>query len=81
MLTVKQYETDRAQSPFARWFDDLNAPAAAKGTAAITRLANGNFWDVKAVGSGVSERRIDFGPGYRVYFARDGQQIIILLGG
>lgn len=50
MLTVKQYETDLGQSPFTRWLDDLNSPAAAKVTAAIMRLANGNFGDVKAVG-------------------------------
>lgn len=64
-----------------RWFDELNSTAAAKVTAAIVRLASGSFGNVKGVGAGVSERRIDFGPGYRVYFGRDGEQITILLGG
>ena len=50
-------------------------------TTAIVRLEQGNFSNVKPVGSGVSEYRVDFGPGYRVYFGWDGDQIIILLGG
>jgi putative addiction module killer protein len=78
---AKQYEDENGRSPYAQWFDDLHAPAAAKVTTAIVRLEQGNFSNVKPVGSGVSEYRVDFGPGYRVYFGRDGDQIIILLGG
>ena len=44
-------------------------------------MENGNFSNVKSVGNGVSERRVDFGPGYRIYFAKDGDNLIILLGG
>jgi putative addiction module killer protein len=77
----RQYEDEQGRSPYAQWFDDLHAPAAAKVTTALVRLEQGNFSNVKPVGSGVSEYRVDFGPGYRVYFARDGDQIIILLGG
>jgi len=76
-----QYESEPGRSPFAQWFDDLHAPAAAKVTKAVVRLEQGNFSNVKPVGSGVSEYTVDFGPGYRVYFGRDGDQIIILLGG
>lgn len=50
-------------------------------TIAVTRLEQGNFSNVKGVGSGVLEYRIDFGPGYRVYFGRDGDCLVILLGG
>lgn len=59
----------------------MNAPAAAKVAAAVYQLAAGNFSNVKGVGSGVFERKIDFGPGYRVYFGRDGNVLVVLLGG
>ena len=48
---------------------------------AITRMEQGNYSNVKSVGSGVHECRIDFGPGYRVYFGKDGEHLILLLGG
>ncbi len=69
------------RSPFARWFDGLNAPAAAKVATALTRIEAGNFSNVKGVGSGVFECRIDFGPGYRVYFGKDGDTLVILVAG
>lgn len=50
-------------------------------TTALTRLTQGNFSNVKGVGSGVFECRINFGPGYRVYFGKDGDRLVILLGG
>jgi putative addiction module killer protein len=59
----------------------LNASAAAKVTIAITRIAQGNLSNAKSVGGGVQEYRIDFGPGYRIYFGRDGERLVILLGG
>ena len=55
--------------------------ARAKVTRAIVRLEQGNFSNVKSVGEGVLEHRIDFGPGYRVYFGRDGETLVILLTG
>jgi len=81
LLVARQYEDAKGHSPFALWFDDLHAPAAAKVTKAVARMEQGNFSNVKPVGSGVSEHKIDFGPGYRIYFAKEGDQIIILLGG
>lgn len=81
MIDVREYNSPGGQSPFAVWFDRLNAPAAAKVATSIARLAGGNFSNVKGVGSGVFECRIDFGPGYRVYFGKDGESLIILLGG
>ena len=59
----------------------MNAPAAAKVAAAVYQLAAGNFSSVKSVGSGVFERKIDFGPGYRLYFGHDGNVLVVLLGG
>ena len=81
MIDVREYIGPRGRSPYAEWFNRLNAQAAAKVATALTRLAGGNFWSVKGVGSGVFECRIDFGPGYRVYFGKDGERLIILLGG
>jgi putative addiction module killer protein len=81
VLEVQEYIDVSGRSPFARWFDDLSAPAAAKVTVAITRLAQENFSNVKSVGFGVLEYRIDFGPGYRVYFGKDGARLVILLEG
>jgi putative addiction module killer protein len=80
-IRVVEYLDVQGRSPFARWFESLNAEAAAKVTTALYRLAQGNFSNVKGVGSGVFEYRIDFGPGYRIYFGKDGETLVILLGG
>jgi len=67
---------------FAKWIDGLkDIRARAKVLARIERLALGNPGDVKAVGEGVSELRISYGPGYRVYFKKNGRKLIILLAG
>jgi putative addiction module killer protein len=67
---------------FAKWIDGLqDIRARARILVRIERLAPGNPGDVKAVGEGVSEMRIDYGPGYRVYFKKTGQIVIILLAG
>jgi putative addiction module killer protein len=50
-------------------------------TIALTRMEQGNFSNAKSVGAGVYECRIDFGPGYRVYFGKDGDRLVILIGG
>ncbi len=68
-------------SPFAKWFSDLDAHAAAKVTVALYRLEQGNYSSVRTVGKGVSEYRLDFGPGYRIYFGQEGDDLVILLGG
>ena len=68
-------------SPFGRWFDDLNHRAAQRVTTALYRMRQGNFSNVKGVGKGVFEFRINYGPGYRIYFGKDGARIVILLGG
>jgi putative addiction module killer protein len=81
MIDVREYIDQAGRSPYADWFDRLNSQAAAKVATALTRLAAGNFSNVKGVGSGVFEYRIDFGPGYRVYFGKDGERLVILLGG
>ena len=81
MLTVLEFLERDGASPFGNWFAALDAIAAAKITTAVRRLELGNFSNVKGVGAGVFEYRIDFGPGYRVYFGKDGDALVILLGG
>lgn len=81
MATLRVYETADGKCPFNDWFDDLDSAAAVKVTTALARMEHGNFGDVKPVGQGVSERRITFGPGYRIYFGRDGDDLVILLCG
>ena len=80
-MDVREYLTPKGDSPFGGWFDDLDARAAAKVTIALIRIGQGNLSNVKGVGSGVLEYKIDFGPGYRVYFGKDGETIVILLAG
>ena len=78
---ILEYTDEQENNPFRVWFFDLNARAAAKVTTAITRLEAGNTSNAKSIGTGVYELKINFGPGYRVYFAYDGIDIVILLAG
>lgn len=80
-MEIREFLDDRGDSPFARWFDDLDPQAAAKVTVALARMEAGNLSNAKAVGDGVQEYRIAWGPGYRLYFGRDGDTLIILLCG
>jgi putative addiction module killer protein len=76
MVEIRKTET------FAKWLDGLDdIRARARILVRIERLAAGNPGDVKPVGEGVSELRIDYGPGYRVYYTMQGQSVVILLAG
>ncbi|GBE09516.1 hypothetical protein BMS3Abin12_00061 [bacterium BMS3Abin12] len=81
MIEVREYLDGKGNSSFGRWFDRLNAVAAAKVATAVHRMEQGNFSNVKAVGAGVHEYRIDFGPGYRIYLGKDGGRLVLLLAG
>jgi putative addiction module killer protein len=81
MVEIRYYVAAGGTAPFADWFAELDAASGAKITRAIARMEQGNFSNVKSVGEGVLEYKIDFGPGYRVYFGRDGDTIVILLTG
>jgi putative addiction module killer protein len=81
LIEVKEYLGEDDSRPFADWFDGLNVQAALKVNTCLTRIGNGNLSNLKSVGSGVHECRIDWGPGYRVYLGKDGNKLIILLGG
>ena len=81
MITIREYIDQGGRSPYAKWFDRLNAPAAAKVATAVVRMEQGNLSNSKGIGEGVFGCRIDFGPGYRIYFGKDGNTLVILLGG
>jgi putative addiction module killer protein len=81
-ITVLVYRTNGGWSPFSEWLLGLNdARARAKVRARVARLRLGNFGDCKSVGEGVLELRVPYGPGYRLYFAREGETVVILLCG
>jgi putative addiction module killer protein len=80
-IDIREYHERGDRSPFRDWFDRLNSEAAQKVTTALYRVGLGNFSSVKGVGGGVHECRINFGPGYRVYFGKDDDRVVILLGG
>lgn len=81
MIEVRQYIDRLGRNPFERWFEGLDDYAQARITVALDRVERGNFSAAKGVGAGVFELRLDFGPGYRVYFGKDGETLVILLGG
>ena len=81
MIEIRQYVDRLGRTPFLRWLDALNIEAQARVATSLERLEHGNLSAVKSVGAGVQELRIDFGPGYRVYFGRDGERLVILLAG
>lgn len=81
MIEIRKYVDRQGRNPFERWFNNQDATARARIALALTKLERGNFSFTKGAGKGVFELRLDFGPGYRVYFGKDGETIVILLGG
>ena len=80
-IEIGEYVDARGRRAVSRWFDRLNARAAARVTVTLTRLEQGNLSNVESVGAGIHECRIDFGPGCGIYFGRDGETLVILLCG
>ena len=81
MLEIRIFQTAVGKQPFLEWQNKLDGQADAKVTTRLNRLRLGNFGDCKIIGDGVSELRIDYGPGYRLYFGRYSSMIIVLLIG
>ncbi len=79
-ISIVEYVREDGSNPFRGWFDHLHAQAAAKVATAVTRLELGNTSRVKWIGT-IGEYRIDWGPGYRIYLGKDGETLIVLLGG
>jgi putative addiction module killer protein len=81
VIEVYEYIDARGRVPYRDWVAKLDASTRARVITAVLRMEHGNFSAAKTVGSGVSELRLDFGPGYRVYFGKDGERLVILLAG
>ena len=81
-IELLEYITEDGENPFHKWLNSLKDSAMrARIRVRLNRLRLGNFGDCKSVGKGVSELRIDYGPGYRVYFGKSETTIVILLSG
>lgn len=74
-LVLRYYVAEDGRSRFEQWFSDLDAQAAAKVSVALVRLGQSNLSNVKSVGAGLFEHQIHWGPGYRIYFGRDGDAL------
>lgn len=80
IIEFTEYLDANGKSPFAKWFDALDAVSAAKVRVYMTRVELGNYSNVEPIGEGLSEIKIDFGPGYRVYFRNEKDILLLLLG-
>lgn len=81
LIKVQEYQDLAGKNRYRAWFNDLDVAAAVKVTTAVERIAQGNRSSLKPVGEGVSEYKLDWGPGYRIYLGQDGETLVILLGG
>lgn len=81
VVKIKEYSKPDGSSPFRNWLDGLDKTTKARIQARIFRFELGNLGDHKSVGKGAWEARVQFGAGYRVYFGKDGDQLILLLLG
>jgi putative addiction module killer protein len=80
-LTIREYITPEGRNPFRDWLKSYDIAVQARIQARVSRFEGGNLGDHKTVGGGVSEARLNFGPGYRLYFGKDGVAVILLLVG
>jgi putative addiction module killer protein len=80
-LNIREYVSLDGRSYFREWLDSLTIPVRARIQARVLRFENGNLGDHKSVGDGVWEARVMFGPGYRIYFGKEGRSIILLILG
>lgn len=80
-FVIREYVKRNGRSPFREWLDSLDKLIRARVQGRVARFETGNLGDFKQLGAGIFEARLDVGPGYRIYVARDGQVIILLLCG
>ncbi len=80
-MELRRYRTADGSVPFSQWIEHLDAMAAGRVSAYVDRMKSGHFGNSRSVGHGVCELKMDFGPGYRVYYLRDGHTVVVLLCG
>ena len=80
-IEFTEYIDEQGRSPFGEWFKKLDSQTAAKVRVYMCRVELGNYSNVAPIGHGLSELKIDFGPGYRVYFKKEHHRLLLLLGG
>ena len=81
MIEIQPYVDRTGRNPFANWFKNLDGDVRARIIEVLARVELGNFSMFKGVGRGLFELRLHFGPGYRIYCGKDGETLVILLGG
>jgi putative addiction module killer protein len=81
VIHLVEFVDARGVALYSAWRATLDVSVSARILRSTLRLGEGNFSSTKSVGGGVFELRLDFGPGYRVYFGRDGERVVLLLGG
>jgi putative addiction module killer protein len=81
VIEVREYIDANGRNRYRSWIAELDSGSKARVLSSVLRLGSGNLSGVKSAGAGVCELRLDFGPGYRIYFGRDGEALIVLLAG
>jgi putative addiction module killer protein len=80
-IHIEEHRDLGGRNQYKAWFDSLDVATATRVAVALERIAQGHTSAIKSVGEGVSEYKLDFVPGYRIYFGKDGDRLVILLGG
>jgi putative addiction module killer protein len=80
-IDIEEYLEEDESSPFARWFNNVAQDVATRVTNALYKMEHGIFSHAKSLKDGIYEYKIDFGPGYRIYFGQEGEALILLGGG
>ncbi len=81
MVEIRAFKDSQGREPFEDWLSGLDKTESSRIKDILERMEDGNFANVKGLGGGLLEYRLHFGPGYRIYFGREGQALVILLAG
>ena len=81
MVEIRAFKDSQGREPFKDWLSGLDKTISGRIDEVLDRIKDGNLSNVKGLGGGLLEYRLHFGPGYRIYFGRDGQALVVLLAG